>query len=211
MCGSGNRTEHYFTPSPKVASRPVLVTATVRGIPLRLWTDRGVFSYGKIDAASKLLAEATQIEPDARVLDWGAGYGLLGIVAAKLEPSCTATLVEVNERAADLARRNLAENAVDNAEVIAGQAPEMLGDRQFDAVISNPPLSRGRAAVEELIRDSCARLADGGTLWLVIHTRSGAKRYLKLLQQLFAQATTVNISGGYRILRACKQPHQKRR
>ncbi len=193
-------TQHYFTREPQVASQPLLIAVTVCGMRLQLWTDRGVFSHGKLDTGTKLLAANLEIGAHDRVLDWGAGYGVLGIVAAKLEPTCSVTMVEVNQRAAELARRNLAENNVANAQVIAGSAPEVLGEAQFDTVISNPPVSRGRQVVEEIIADSHARLSPGGRLWLVIHTRKGAKRYLTYLQQLFEQADTATIKGGYRIL-----------
>ena len=195
-----DNTEHYFSAEPQVPSAPVLVRATVRGMKLRLWTDRGVFSRGKVDAGSKLLAETFEIGEHERVLDWGAGYGVLGIVAALLEPSCTVTMVEVNQRAADLARRNLTENAVHNATVRDGSAPELLGDERFDTIISNPPVSRGRAVVVAMIADAHARLTDDGCLWLVIHTRRGAKRYLKYMETLFDSAETVRMKGAYRVL-----------
>ena len=185
-------------------SAPVLVRATVREMKLRLWTDRGVFSRGKVDAGSTLLAETFEIAPGHRVLDWGAGYGVLGIVAALLEPSCAVTMVEENQRAAELARRNLAENAVHNATVRAGAAPEVLGDERFDTIVCNPPVSRGRALVEAMMADAHARLTDGGCLWLVIHTRRGAKRYLKYMQTLFENPEAVKMKGGYRVLAGWK-------
>ena len=199
-----DNTEHYFSAEPQVASAPVLVRATVRGMELRFWTDRGVFSRGKVDAGSKLLAETFETGPGHRVLDWGAGYGVLGIVAALVEPSCTVTMVEVNQRAADLARRNLTENAVRNVAVLDGPAPESLGDEHFDTIISNSPVSRGRAVVEAMIADAHARLSDGGCLWLVIQTRKGAKRYLKYMATLFKSAQTVRMKGGYRVLAGWK-------
>ncbi len=192
--------QHYFTTEPDVASKPVLVTATVRGFRLRLWTDHGVFSYGKVDAGSRLLAASFEIGERDRVLDWGAGYGVLGIVAAKLQPAATVTMVEVNTRAAELARRNIAANDVPNARVIGGVAPDALGDLQFDTIVSNPPVSRGRRLVEEMIADAHARLSPGGCLWLVIHTKKGAKRYLQYMKQLFETADTATITGGYRVL-----------
>jgi len=37
-------------------------------------------------------------------------------------------------------------------------------------------------------------------LWLVVPTHKGAKRYLATLQETFAEARTVAISGGFRVL-----------
>lgn len=155
--------QHYFVEHPAVASRPKLINDTVAGVQLRLWTDRGCFSYGTLDTASRLLASTMVINADDSVLDWGCGYGFLGVMAAKLEPSCSVTMVEVNERAAELSRKNLIENQVSNAEVLHGAAPDALGDRTFDTIISNPPFSLGREVVEAMIRDALERLRPGGS------------------------------------------------
>jgi 16S rRNA (guanine1207-N2)-methyltransferase len=192
--------EHYFTEEPDVDSEPELIQTELRGQRISLWTDTGVFSYGKVDRGTKTLIKAMQIEPGEKVLDWGAGYGVIGIVAALLEPECRVTMVEMNRRAADLADRNIAENDVQNAEVIAGEAPEALGDRSFDVILCNAPVSRGRSVVLDMINDSLKRLNPGGELWTVIHTRKGAKRYIKTLENIYNEAWTETITGGYRVL-----------
>lgn len=176
----------------------------VRGLTLTLWTDRGVFSHAGLDRGTKLLASTMELPPDADILDWGAGYGVLGFVAALTCPTCRVTLVEVNERAATLAERNRAELGLPNVDVIAGAAPEALGGRQFDVIISNPPFAAGRAAVEGLIEDASRRLRPGGEIWLVIPTNKGAKTFLRCMTDRFAETDTRAISGGYRILWARK-------
>lgn len=196
--------EHYFTPQPQAPSGPRQIAAEVRGLKLRLWTDHGVFSYGKLDRGTKVLAQALQLPERGEVLDWGAGYGVLGIVAALLCPKCQVTLVEVNERAADLARQNVEIAGASNAEVVTGAAPDALGDRQFDVIVSNPPLHVGKVAVETVIREASARLRPGGTLWLVVPTRKGARGFLSLMAELFAVAETMDVSGGFRVLVARK-------
>lgn len=198
----GARPDHYFSPHPQGPSSPRLIQVTVRGLALQLWTDRGVFSYGELDRGSRLLAETMRLPESGDVLDWGAGYGALGLVAARLYPACRVALVEVNERAAALATRNLALNGAGNAEVIVGEAPAALGDRRFDAVVSNPPLHLGKAAVEQVIAEAARRLRPAGTLWLVVPTRKGARGFLESMQQQFAEAGTATISGGFRILYA---------
>jgi 16S rRNA (guanine1207-N2)-methyltransferase len=199
--------QHYFTPQPETASAPRQITVTVRGMKLTLWTDRGVFSHGSLDRGSKVLAETMQLPEQGEILDWGAGYGVLGIVAARLCPQCRVTLVEINERAAELAQLNLELAQVANASVITGEAPGVLGDFQFDAIISNPPLHVGKAAVMLVITEARRRLRPGGELWLVVPTKKGAKGYMEKMAALFEYADTVTISGGFRILRARQGNH----
>lgn len=197
-----NKPDHYFSAKTQAPSGPRQIGATVRGLKLRLWTDHGVFSYGKLDRGSKILAEAMQLPEHGEVLDWGAGYGVLGIVAALLCPQCRVTLVEVNERAAALAQQNIEVAGAGNATVLTGPAPEVLDDRQFDAIISNPPLHVGRSAVDTIIREASQRLRPGGSLWLVVPTKKGARGFLSLMTELFAQAETVDVTGGFRVLMA---------
>jgi 16S rRNA (guanine1207-N2)-methyltransferase len=197
---SEEQQEHYFSPQPQVASRPREIMVTARGLTLKLQTDRGVFAQGGLDRGSKLLAQTMALPPGASVLDWGAGYGPLGLIAAATCPECHVTLVEINERAAALAAENAQALGLRNVEVIAGAAPEALGGREFQAIISNPPLRAGKGAVEAIIEYAAGHLRPGGELWLVIPTSKGAKTFLRQMAGRFAQAETKAISGGYRIL-----------
>lgn len=194
--------QHYFTARPDTASAPRQISATVRGFRLTLRTDRGVFSHGSVDRATRLLAERMELPEHGDILDWGAGYGVLGIVAALACPQCRVTMVEINERAAALAQQNLDAAKLVNAVVITGEAPGALADSQYDVIVSNPPLHVGKAAVQLIITEARARLRAGGELWLVVPTKKGAKGYLKLMAENFEHAETVTIDGGFRILRA---------
>jgi 16S rRNA (guanine1207-N2)-methyltransferase len=194
--------QHYFTARPDSTSAPRQISATVRGFRLTFRTDRGVFSHGSVDRATRLLADKMQIPEEGDILDWGAGYGVLGIVAARACPQCRVTMVEINERAAALAQQNLEAAKLTNAVVITGEAPAALGDSQYDAIISNPPLHVGKTAVQLIITEARIRLRAGGELWLVVPTKKGAKGYLELMMANFEYAETVTIDGGFRILRA---------
>lgn len=192
--------EHYFSQQPVARSRPKEITIQARGLSLPVQTDRGVFSHGELDRGTKLLAETMELPPGAEVLDWGAGYGALGLIAATLCPDCRVTMVELNERAAALASGNAGALGLDNVEVIAGAAPEALRERDFDIIVSNPPLRAGKQAVEAILEYAARHLRDAGELWLVIPTSKGAKTVMQRMAKLFPQTETKTISGGYRIL-----------
>lgn len=196
--------EHYFSPDPMARHEEVEFTARLRGLDLRFVTDRGVFSREHIDAGSRLLIESVQVPADAVVLDLGCGYGPIGIVAARLVPQGRVYLVDVNERAAALARRNLVLNQIINAEVRVGDGTAPVRAVAFDAILLNPPVRAGKAVVWRLFDEAHAALTPGGSLWVVIGNKQGAPSVLKRLQEVFGTVQDANRGGGFRIYRAVK-------
>lgn len=205
--GDGEQSQHYFVREPVVPSEPREIQARVRGMSLSLKTDRGVFSHGRVDAGTRLLAETMQVPAGSRVLDLGCGYGVLGIVAAKICPDCRVTMVDVNARACTLAQENAARNGIGGAETLCGDAQDVLKGREFDVIITNPPCRSGREVVLRLFEWAATALAHNGTLWAVLQTKKGARRYVRDLQQWFEEVQTVRMWGGYRVIRATRPRH----
>lgn len=200
MGDNADRT-HYFVERPEVPSEPRIVEAEVRGHRLSFVTDRGVFSYGQVDAGSRLLAEKMDLSGASDALDWGCAWGLLGVVMARTWPELDVVMVDINERACELARENLRRNRLD-AEVIAGDAREVLAGRQFDAVVCNPPISAGRAVVLDVMDHAAELLRAGGSFWMVAATRKGAKTLHRELEERFATVERIGMRGGFRVYRA---------
>ena len=76
------------------------------------------------------------------ILDLCAGVGCLGILAAKRYPQATVTLVELDSRAALLARKNVdLHNLSHRVEVVEGDACKWLSAQteQWDLILTNPP------------------------------------------------------------------------
>ena len=101
-----------------------------------------------------LLAATVQASAGARVLDVGAGVGVVGLCVAHRLPGVHVTLIERDARLAALARRNVERNGfsaracVVEADVLQplGASPELAAAAEsFDHVVSNPPfLVEGR-------------------------------------------------------------------
>src|SRR5881296_4157255 len=104
--------EHYFAPRPKARRRPEQIRFAVRGHAFTFRTDAGVFSRGEIDRGTELLLAALEVGPCELIMDLGCGYGVIGIVAARLSDGGHVILTDVNERATRLARENLAANRI---------------------------------------------------------------------------------------------------
>jgi len=198
------RADHYFTPQPESESAEREITFAFGGRRFVFETDAGVFSHRFVDRGTTLLLSRLPLPLEGEVLDWGAGYGILGIVTAAFSPGARLLMVEINERAAALARRNVEANRVANAEVLVGDAFQVLGDRQFDAIITNPPIHAGKPVVAGVIRDAQARLRPGGELWMVVRTQDGAKSYFAILQDVFPGVERMGMRGGYRVFCATR-------
>ncbi|MFB3881205.1 MAG: class I SAM-dependent methyltransferase [Armatimonadota bacterium] len=161
--------DHYFTEHPTSVGARRALTVTLRGFELHLTTQAGVFSRDRVDPGTAVLIRHMQVRPTDRVLDLGCGYGVVGIIAAKLAPQGHVTLVDINERAVALARENLAANGITNAEALQGDgfAPVTpsaslgAGGRLFDLIALNPPIRAGLAVVHSLIEQAHAHLASG--------------------------------------------------
>lgn len=193
--------EHYFAPRPDLPHQRRDFTTRLRGEDLSFVTDAGVFSKEKVDAGTRLLAEAMEIEPTDTVLDLGCGYGPLGVLAGKLAPQGRVFLVDVNPRAVELATENLARNRVTNAEVREGDGFGPVEGMKFDKIILNPPIRAGKEVVYGLITGAGGHLNPGGSLWVVIRTKQGAPSLRRFMEGLFTEVAEREKGGGYRVFR----------
>ena len=163
-----------------------------------------MFSREGLDRGTELLLEAVEVGPCESILDLGCGYGVIGIVAAHLSEGGHVILTDVNERAAALARANLAANGIRNAEVRIGDVYAPVDDRLFDRILCNPPIRAGRAIVDRIIVEAPSHLLDGGSLWLVARTRQGADTLRLRMRKAFDGADVVKRGSGYKVLRSVK-------
>ncbi len=191
--------EHYYTAKPESVSQPTIYEDTLRGVPLRFWTDHGVFSRGHTDPGSEELIVAMDLHGARRILDLGCGYGVIGIVAAKLAPQAQVVMTDPNERAVALARRNLETNNIPNAEVWPGEGFEPVADERFDVILTNPPIRAGNPVVFALIADAARHLNPGGRFYLVAKTKQGAKTFAKVMSEHFPSVTQAGQGSGYRV------------
>ena len=193
--------EHYWTHMPTSKSEPRVVPARLRGREWTFWTDRGVFSYERVDPGTELLVETMEVLPDDIVLDWGCGYGVIGIVAGWLARNGKVYMVEPNVRAAALAMKNAIVNGVFNAKVWAGYGLEALKPNvKFTLVLSNPPFRAGLRVIRAMLEECNEHLAPGGRIYLVGRTRLGIERIGKWVEELLGEAKVAAKRAGYRVV-----------
>jgi len=195
---------HYYSEKPNVASDEQQHEWQLRGFKLKFTTDAGVFSKAGVDYGSQVLIGAMEFAEHATVLDVGCGYGPIGITAAKLAPKGHVTMIDINERAVQLSKRNAALNDVHNVTVMQSDLYEAVKEMRFDCIISNPPIRAGKAVVHRVFEEGYELLNDGGTMWIVIQKKQGAPSAKAKLESMFAGVEEVTKDKGYRIFKATK-------
>lgn len=192
--------EHYYTENPASAHDEREVRFSALGNELTFITDAGVFSRDGLDKGTEALLEALPEPMAGRVLDLGCGWGPVGVALGKKYPGLEIVMTDINQRAAELSRRNLKRNGV-VAEVVQGDGfAAVRGD--FDCIVTNPPIRAGKAVIYALFAEAKARLRPGGALYVVIRKQQGAPSALKFLRETFGDAEVVERSGGFHVMRA---------
>lgn len=194
--------EHYFTAVPSSASDRRKVVATLRGKEYSFITDAGVFSRSRIDPGTRLLIEALPLPETGSMLDLGCGYGPVGIVAARTRPGLKVIMVDVNERAAELALLNASRNGAENVEVRRGEGFSVVREKDLDLIATNPPVRAGKQVVYGLMAEAREHLRSGGVLCVVMRTKQGARSLEKKLAELYTSVETIAKGGGYRVFAA---------
>lgn len=195
---------HYYSEEQNVPSNPSTFIYTYQQHSLSLKTDSGVFSKGGIDFGSNVLINVfLGGQRYANILDVGCGYGPMGLMTAKVWDESHVTMVDVNERALELARFNAAQNNIDHVEIYKSSCLDGVTG-MFDAVITNPPIRAGKEIVHRIFEQSIAHLNHGGALFVVIQKKQGMPSAKKRMEELFGNVEVIAKDKGYYILKSVK-------
>lgn len=144
------------------------------------------FCFG-MDAV--LLSGFTRVKPGERVLDLGTGTGIIPILLSAKTEAEHLTALEIQEESADMARRSVAMNGLqEKISVITGdlkEASDIFGKAVFDVVTCNPPYMNDQhglknpdlpkaiarhevlCSLEDVVREASAVLKPNGRFYMV--------------------------------------------
>lgn len=198
--------EHYY--SKKQTSE--MVESNIHAVfgerNFRFKTASGVFSKKFVDFGSSLLIN-TFLEDfkdcESRILDIGCGYGPIGLVIAEFFKKATVDMVDINERAVELAKENAVENGIKKVNIFLSDSFESIDDL-YDVILTNPPIRAGKKTVFGFFEGAFNHLKTGGSFYCVIQKKQGAESADKKLKELFGNCEMIARKSGYRILKSKK-------
>jgi 16S rRNA (guanine1207-N2)-methyltransferase len=179
--------------------------ALAEGMPrlvesLGLWSQPGVFSWDRIDPGSALL-EQNLPALSGRGADLGCGVGYLARAILKFPKVQHLTLIDIDRRAVEAAKRNIDDQRADMRWADVRNAGTNLTGLDF--VVMNPPFHDGGAEDQSLgqsfIRRAAEALRPGGVCWL---TANRHLPYEGVMKSLFKRVSLKIEAGGYKIYEA---------
>ncbi len=192
-------TNYYYSSNPDVEHKELL------GNKIHFTTDNGVFSKNTVDFGTRVLLETIDANLDLdnkKILDMGCGYGPIGLSIAKAYPNSQVDMVDVNELALELAKKNAANNNINNVKIFKSSQYEDINETDYDLIITNPPIRAGKDVVHGILAGSKKHLNLGGSIVAVIQKKQGAPSAIKKLNEVFENCQTLNKKKGYFILQS---------
>ena len=193
--------KHYYTENNDLISEPERFVFNYRDKALTFISDNGVFSKKMIDYGSRVLLEAISIDSSKKtLLDMGCGYGTFGIALKSVYPFLEIDMVDVNDRALNLANENLKLNNI-SADVYLSNTYDEVKNK-YDLIVTNPPIRAGKEVDTRILVESKKYLNLNGEIWVVIQKKQGAPSAKKNLESVFKKVDIIKRDKGYYILRA---------
>ncbi|MDD4069881.1 MAG: class I SAM-dependent methyltransferase [Candidatus Izemoplasmatales bacterium] len=194
---------HYYTKkNDDLKSNEKTIKVVIKDFNFSFITDHGVFSKAGLDFGSRLLIESVLGLKHEKILDMGSGYGPIGIIYKKFNPSSQVTMVDVNDRALALAKRNAKLNNQE-VEVKYSDVFSDVNDK-YDLIITNPPIRAGKDIVYSIFEGAFEHLNDSGVLIFVINKKHGAPSAIKKCEEIFDKVSVITKKSGYYVIKCNK-------
>lgn len=197
--------QHYFIETNHSAEDFFEFTAEVAGEKLTLRSCDNIFSKDELDMGSKTLIETVinQVNPRGLGLDFGCGYGVIGIALTK---KCDVVMdfADINGTAVDLTRTNLLKNGIrTSGDLIKTDNFENI-NKTYDFIVTNPPIKTGKKLLFSIMENCYNHLNEKGTLTLVIRKDHGEESLKKHLTSIFGNCEVLKRNKGFYILHCVK-------
>jgi 16S rRNA (guanine1207-N2)-methyltransferase len=158
------------------------------------WSAPGLFGWNKIDIGSQLLLQHLPADLHGHVADFGCGYGYIAVTLSRRYPKIK--MIDAYDIHAQAVAAT-ARNGDEKIQTIWMDVNMLPGQRQYDAVVMNPPFHSGKkediALGESFIRAAWNSLKRGGRLFFVANRHLPYEKIIPDLGSLYE-------GGGFKII-----------
>ena len=186
----------YFDNDKNVKSDKRLIKFNFDNREFSMYSDNGLFSKDRFDYGTRVLLENIDIHSlCGKVLDLGCGTGVVGLILGTLNKKISIDMVDVNERAIELARENISLNKLNN-NIFVSDVYSNVNDK-YNYIITNPPIRAGKDVIRKFLLGARDYLSDNGTLYFVMRKDHGVKAMIKELEGIYKVEVIAKDKGFY--------------
>lgn len=155
-----------------------MINVNIKGIDLKFKTSNKVFSPRAVDAGTLAMLTQVDFEQGDKVLDLGCGYGVVGILAAKLIGSENVVMLDIDKESVNIAKENSIINGVPEINIAQSDGLKDLDETNFTKILSNPPYHADFSVPKHFIEKSFNRLKIDGRIYMVTKRKEWYKKKL---------------------------------
>ena len=174
---------YYFDKNTDIKSDEKTIHVSIKNKMYVFITDNNVFSKKGLDFGTRTMLESIDLNKlSGDILDFGCGYGPVGIYIKSYTDS-NVDMVDVNERALNLAKKNAKLNGVD-VNIFESDIYSNV-TKKYDYIITNPPIRVGKQILYKILVGAKDYLKENGKLIFVINKDQGAKSTMEYLKTYY--------------------------
>lgn len=178
--------------------------AQISGEKIQFYSLPGVFSADRVDKGSSLLIDNFPVLTGMKVMDFGCGYGIIGI-AASLSNTSHVDMIDSNSLAIASSLKNVNTRECRNISVMISDGLSAVANQEYHYVITNPPFHVARdvdySVTKKFLVDCHNILYPQGKLLLVANQFI---RYDELMMKIYSHVQVLAFDKQYRVWLATK-------
>lgn len=144
-----------------------MISTTIKNVNLQFETDSSNFSPNEIDTGTLAMLSVTNFAEGDKILDLGCGYGVVGILAARLIGQERIIMCDISESAVKQAKINAALNQVPDIDIRLSDGLRNVPEHDFTYILSNPPYHADFSVPKHFIEAGFQKLTLGGKFIMV--------------------------------------------
>lgn len=188
----------YFDNDKSIKSNKKLIEFNFNNKKYNVYSDNGVFSKDRFDYGTRVLLESIDINNlCGNVLDLGCGIGVVGIILGTINKNINIDMVDINDRAINLAKENMSLNKVKGNVFISDVYSNI--NKKYNYIITNPPIRAGKEVVRRFLLGGYDYLTDDGILYFVMRKDHGVKSMIKELENKYIVSILNKDKGFYMV------------
>ncbi|KLI25990.1 class I SAM-dependent methyltransferase [Brachyspira hyodysenteriae] len=170
------------------------IEIAIKNIDLKFTSNDKLFSPKNIDIGTLSMINEINFEDENKILDLGCGYGVVGILAAKIIGEDKVVMCDIDAEAVEISKHNDVLNNVSNINIIQSDGLRNIIDNDFSMILSNPPYHTDFYVAKHFIESGFYKLALNGKFVMVTKRLDW---YKNKLSSVFGGVKVKEINGYY--------------